>query len=353
MKVIRRYRLVDGKPKWESYPKDKYKDLSGEEVEALIRRLNASIEAEEKLAKERYDYDNAFVNKVTKEEFERRLRNKATDEGHIQAQMTHLDEYVLRYFIFERELADPNQWKKVEDSYGDWLQNVLSESTGNKLRGTTIARIIQTANRFLEFLHNRMPDEVRLIKLDPISHDVLEERDSLSVNRKRKKFITEKDFESICKKADPRIVPLVKIGYWFGLRRSECLGLTLDDVFEDALHVERQLVKTMPTAQYDRLKDKDERDVPYWFCKAETAYELVSQIQMIHPDTVSDLFSGVCEELKLPFQFHDLRRTWITRALRVRHFMDVRLAAGHEDLETTQGYIQDDREIQRKKFVPK
>ncbi len=73
----------------------------------------------------------------------------------------------------------------------------------------------------------------------------------------------------------------------------------------------------------------------------------------MHPDTLSDKFEKASKEAGLSFQFHDLRRTFITNALRKYHFLDVRLAAGHSDLETTQKYIQDDRQIQRKKFKPK
>jgi hypothetical protein len=37
----------------------------------------------------------------------------------------------------------------------------------------------------------------------------------------------------------------------------------------------------------------------------------------------------------------------------LQHLLDLGLAAGHSDLETTQQYIQDDRQLQRKQFKPK
>lgn len=350
--VIRRYRKVNGKIKWESYPKTKYKDLSEEEIEALVRRLNASFESEEIAAKARYDYQHAFINVSAIEEFERRLTNRAESLEHIQTQMAMLNTYVFTFFINKRKIADPNHWKRIEDGFGEYLLNIKSKNK-RPLGGTYISRIIQTANRFLQFLHEYMPNEVKLIKLDPISDTVLKGRDSNSVNKKRKKFISEKEYLEICRKVDKRILPLVQLGYLFGLRRAETLGLKIEDVFEDALNVDRQLTRVSPIPHYSKLKDKEERVIPYWYSSPEQAYEIISNVQLIHPDSVSDLFSRATKELNLPFQFHDLRRTWITRALREHNYMDVKLAAGHEDLETLQKYIQDDREINRKRFVPK
>ena len=79
---------------------------------------------------------------------------------------------------------------------------------------------------------------------------------------------------------------------------------------------------------------------------------LINQIELINPDTFSDIFKTEMRRLKLPFQLHDFRRTFITRSLRKYNYMDVRLAVGHTDLETTNKYIQDDRGLNRKLFKP-
>ncbi len=58
--------------------------------------------------------------------------------------------------------------------------------------------------------------------------------------------------------------------------------------------------------------------------------------------------------LKLDYDIHDIRHSWTTRAVRVKklHIRDVQLAAGHENIETTMGYLQDDRVFEEVPFIP-
>ncbi len=344
VKIIRRYRYVNERRVWETYPKHKYADFSPQEVEALVRRLNASREQAELEAKKRFEYDHAFINTKILDQFERMLRTRANKEERIKTQLSMLHNYVCRYFVHTIKITDPDKWKKYESGFGEFL---LQQKIGKD----TIKRIIQTANRFLKFLHNAYPEEVRMISLDPVSLQVL--KNITSKNTGRAKYINETDFDRICAQIDARILPMVKLAYTFGLRRAETLGLSLDCVFEDGLAVERQLVKVEPAPQYDQLKGKENRFVPYWNCTANDAYEWISEMGLLHPDTITHLFDAAMVELKFEYQFHDLRRTFISNSLRTVHYLDVRLAAGHKDLKTTQGYIQDDRQLQRKKFKPK
>jgi integrase len=172
-------------------------------------------------------------------------------------------------------------------------------------------------------------------------------------NKQRHKYISDADFVKICEEIDTRLLSAVKISYCFGLRCAEVLGLSHDDIYEDIVSVERQLDRLEPIAHFTPLKNKEKRMVPYWLCSPDDLYKLVSSVQRMHPDTLSHEFKAEMVRLKMPFQFHDLRRTWITNSLRKHHYRDVQLAAGHADLKTTQGYAQDDRELQRKKFKPR
>lgn len=343
-KVIRRYRKVDGKIKWETYPKSKYKHMNVEEVEALLRRLNATYEAEKLRAQRRFDLDNSYINSSTIEDFESFLSTRASSPEHIKTLIATIHDYTIAFFIHKQKLPNPDQWKSAESAFGKFL---LSKD----LSAGYIKRIIQTANRLIEFLHNKYPEEIRLVKLDPVGGNVLKHKQS--AKEERYKYISESDLNKILKACDKSIVPLVKLSYFFGLRRAETLGLKLENVYEDVLHVDRQLVKLGDIPNYSTLKNKEKRDIPFWFTTPEDTYELISSIELMHPDTISDRFEKAVSELGLSFQFHDLRRTFITNALRKYHFLDVRLAAGHSDLETTQKYIQDDRQIQRRKFKPK
>jgi len=58
------------------------------------------------------------------------------------------------------------------------------------------------------------------------------------------------------------------------------------------------------------------------------------------------------KELELSFQFHDLRRSFITKAVRVHNIVDVQRAAGHYDIKTTMVYVQDDRKMDDELFIP-
>lgn len=344
--LIRRYRKVNGKIKWQTHPRATYKDLPKSEVEALVRRLNTSHIQKENESKKKYDFDHAYINQKVLSDFLTKLETEASDRNHINSLFNALNTYTLKYFVADLELPDPNGWKKAEAKFGKFL-------LGQKIGPRRIKGIIQLTNRFIKFLHDQYPDEVRLFHLEPVSKNVLKHLKATTPNTERLKYISEKDFKTICEKIEPSLLPAIKISYLFGLRCGEVLGLQLDDVYEDALNVERQLNKLEPIAHYSPLKNKEKRNVPYWVCTPDEIYSIIQSLDRVHPDTLSRAFRAEMARLKMPYQFHDLRRTWITNSLRKHHYRDVQLAAGHADLKTTQGYAQDDRELQRKKFKPK
>jgi integrase len=344
--LIRRYRIIDGKRHWQTYPKAKYQNFNQDEIEALLRRLNASLEIAQRESIAKYDFDHAYINTSILNKFEDNLKTKATNSEHINKLMTTLKDFTLKYFVHKMQLPDPNFWKRNEAGFGQFLLN-------QKISPDYIRRIIQTANRFVKFLHEQYPEEVRLFRLESVSNSVMKSKSLEGKNVDRKKFITEPEFNLICTKVNKRIVPAIKLAYFFGLRLSEVLGLNQDDVYQESLQLQRQLTKVQPIKHFKPLKSKEKRDVPYWFCTPEDTFQLIADLEVMHPDTLGHMFEKEMKKMNLPFQFHDFRRTFITRALRTHHYLDVKLAAGHSDLETTNKYIQDDRELQRKKFKPK
>lgn len=342
--LIRRYRTENGKRIWETYPSAKYKHLSQDDIEALLRRLNVRQVNEQQAALERYNFDHAYINQTVLKSFERYLETKANNAEYIRRLLSMLNEYPFHFFIRKLKITDPNLWKKKEELFGHYLLE-------KDLSSEHIQRIVQHTNRFLSFLHNKYPDEIKLTRLNSISNTVLKKRKGMQ-HVSREKYISPEDFAKICDKADRKILSQIKLAYYFGLRRSEVLGLTIDDIFEDSLSVERQLVKINPEIEYDLLKTFETRQVPYWNTTPDEVYDLISTAQPMHPDTLGYLFKREMTKLKLPFLFHDLRRTFITNALRKYHYRDVQLAAGHSQIKTTELYAQDDRKLQRKRFVP-
>lgn len=343
-KLIRRYRLFEGQKIWETYSKEKYATLSPDEITRLLNRLNASRLQEELEAKKRFQYDSAYVNELTLTEFESLLSTRSNKPAHTRAIMNCLHAHVLNFFIHTKKLPNPNGWKKYEHEFGSYLLN-------KKLSAAHITRIAQTANRFIKFLYMNFQDELKFFELSPVSLHVL--KDIKTSNSDRSKYISEEQFETICKSATESILPAIKLAYAFGLRRSEVLGLSVEDVFEESLVVNRQLISLLPNKVFDSLKNKENREVLYWYMTPEETFSLISQLPSMHPDTLSDIFVEDMKRLGLNFKFHDLRRTFITRALRSHHYRDVQLAAGHSDLKTTQRYAQDDRTLSRRKFRPK
>lgn len=342
--MIRRYRTVHGKPQWETYPKKKYKDLSQDEVEKLLKRLNATREQEEAEARKKYDYGSAYVNELSLAEFEALLATRSNKTAHVSALMQCLHTHSLKFFIKEKGLPNPNGWKKYEHEFG-------AELLKKELSAAHIVRITQTTNRLIKFLYMRHQEELKFFELDPVSVHVL--KDIKTVNTDRLKYISPENYKAILKGCSPSIKPAIELAYAFGLRRAEVLGLSPDDVYEESLSLSRQLIKLLPVKTFDDLKNKEKRDVMYWYSTPEETYGLIESLPEMHPDTMSDIFVADMKRLGLPFKFHDLRRTWITNSLRKHHYRDVQLGAGHADLKTTQGYAQDDRDLNKKKFKPK
>jgi integrase len=58
------------------------------------------------------------------------------------------------------------------------------------------------------------------------------------------------------------------------------------------------------------------------------------------------------DELDFNYDFHDLRHTFITKAISAYPPRDVQLAAGHKSIETTMRYAHDNRNLDDEVFNP-
>lgn len=333
--VVRRYKKLNGKTIWQTYPKKKHKGYDYEQLKTLVAQLNS-------IRKQPLESSSPYVSQPTLSRFEAMLKTRSNKNSHVVALMGCLNNHVLKFFLHTKKLSNPNLWKPYEYEFGDYL---LKQKTS----AAHIVRITQTANRFIKFLHENFPDEIRSVRLDPVSLHVM--KDIVTTNTHRVKYIPKEAYELICKSISPSILPHVQLAYCYGLRRAETFGLTAAHIYEDSLSVERQLVKVTPIC-FSSLKSKESRQIPHWYSDAPQTYKLIKQVRIMHPDTLGELFRQQMKSLGLPFTFHDLRRTFITNALRQHHYRDVQLAAGHSDLKTTQRYAQDDRRLLRKQYVP-
>ncbi len=330
---IRRYRFVNGNKVWDTFPKEKYSHILNQEIYNFVVQLNL-VNRVDVVAKVS---TNKLINDKNLESFRKILVNKINSPNHIKDLMSVLKNHSIGFFYGKMKSDNINEWINFETEFGEYLF-LLNYSASH------VKRIVQVTNRFIKFLSKANP-EVKLVTFEPLSDFKLKKQKS-----ERRKFISKFEYERIMANIDSKILPHTILAYSFGLRCSETLSLQTNDMFEDCIELQRQQLDVKNTKD---LKNRSVRSVPYWFISPEDAFCQINGMKVMHPDTLSKLFIKEMKKHGLEFQFHDLRRTFITNALRIHHYRDVQLAAGHSDLKTTMLYAQDDRLLQRKKFVPK
>lgn len=365
--VIRRYVvIVDGDKKKKSsvrYPFAKWKHLkSKEELENLVVRLNGR---ENRKKIQAIKQKLAFLPTNVLEEFRELLENEIPTGKDARYHYKNLHRYFLKFFVELCGLVDPNEWKSKQALWGLALLrrlpseqkqfNIFEEEMSYK----TIKGLIHLANRFMVFIHEKNSQEIPLYKFNPISNAMLkdylarQEMKSESVGQ----FISDADWKKIDKSLPADIGCFVRLGYYYGLRRGETLGLQESDVRRGHLSIERQISKTdgKGNSEFKPLKDRDFRKAPHWFITTEEAYDLVEESlgKRIHPDTLGTKFAEFMREMKMDYELHDLRRTFITRALDEHKPKEVMWASGHANIETLLRYLRDDRQSDDTVFKPK
>lgn len=353
-RVIRRDTYPDGKLKREVYPREKWAKVDpsdSDAVASLLRRLNATYERKKAEAEARYDLDHTYINKPLIEEFQRQRAFHTTVDDHLRDSLTNLRR-AIDYFVIKKKLASPADWERKQFDFGEHLLKA-------ELSLHTIQKTQVVTNQYLEFLHKKFPHEVprlELMLITPAKRKLLR---ADAEENERGQLILDSHYRLLLRYGGD-IKPHIELAWCFGGRRSEILGLQVENVFVDNLEITRQIescpVKGEPI--FKPTKGRMKREVPYWFTTPEIAYDLISRIKLMSKHTLSDRFAMVVAEinrhegLQLSYTFHDLRHTFITRAVRLHGLVDVSRAAGHKDVRTTQEYMEDDRQLSKQRFVP-
>ncbi len=326
--VIRRW---EGK-KYARLPVGHYRHIKTDEAElrAFVLRLNAPYRTKEAVA-----VKHAFISPALQDEYRDLLLAQIPTERDAHTQYNYLREHFLKYFIEKLNLSDPKAWYLVHKT--QWANYLLG--LGKSV--STLRKIIQEANRFIEWLAEKRPGELPAMRFKPISRAKLKQLAATARLKERPHFIKDSEWAQLKVK-----LPAAQLCYLFGLRRSEALALKLDDVRKDYLRIERQ---QSAINQGAALKGRKNRKVPYWFSSPKEAHALISALIPKSADTLGDEWAFVTKKYKL----HDLRHTFITRALRNHSARDVQLAVGHENLATTMKYAHDDRDFGDEIWVPK
>jgi hypothetical protein len=375
---IRRMVILEGKRKSERYPAKKYKQFKDnfKELEKFVCRLNAK-DYEAIKAKELFKLKHAFIDT----EFLIRYRDdylkvNIASEKDAKTLFNYLYKYCLEFFVEKLNLKNPDDWIQKEHIWNKYLLNVADDldedkrilESGKVLSGKVLKQIVVEGNRFLKYLHKTRPSEIPPLKFDKFSTSVIKNHES-----KRKgedeafnsKYIDDERWGKLVKFLESEnddIRFFVYIAKEYGLRRNEVLSLKVEDVKKGNLHLKRQYLSSNKNGP---LKNRKHRRIPHWFSTPEKLYSYIqkNKDKIVHPDTLSKKFAEACvkaninikeHDLTYNFTFHDLRRTFITNAVRKKVAKEeLRLAAGHSSLNVTyRYYVMDSRKMDNETFIP-
>jgi integrase len=347
--------LVDGKRTFQRLPVELYKAFRNNEglMDELIRRLNHEKSKEAEKAFIAHKIKEAYISQELLEEFRDTLRKSESNQNM---------RWVLDHFIgfFAKISPDPQDWykKKNQNVWADYL-------LGLKYAPIVVRKIINISNRLMKFLHSHRTLELPLLIFQPIDkYTFAEWTENHRINgggKASRNYIPPEEFAVIETNLPEDIRSVILLCYKYGLRRSEALGLwnNLNVVRHDFIIIDRQansvkdgIVSIKPT------KSRKERHVNHWFSSPEECYTLIVNICPIHMHNITKKFTSLTAKLfregriSKKYVVHDLRHTWISRALQNHNLNDVSQAAGHTDISTTNDYIHDTRKLNDKPWKP-
>lgn len=360
--------LSSGKTSLERYPAANYRDIRTDEkkVKDFVIRLNGKDPRVERI-KARIEFNHAFIDEELLFEYEEiYLRNYIPNADETRQLTSYLKRYALNFFIGKLGLGNPIDWHRNQHLWGLALlgktknkDHILFED-GAMRSANVLKRIIFELNRFMIFLHSKKPD-IQALTFTPLTPAVLKEHEArreLKGEVREAKYVPELEWKKIDKNLPTGWGDVIRMCYYYGLRRNEAYGLQLTDIKKGFLSIDRQLDKIVDKERdFKPLKGRYKRKTPHWLAKPENTYKLINGISelCIHPDTITDAFAKLCTKLQLPrYTVHDLRRSFITNCVKKGISQeDLRLAVGHVDGATTyKYYVMDARELDDEVFKP-
>jgi hypothetical protein len=299
----------------------------------------------------------------------------------------------LTWFLVRKKAYTVQAWKDHEKEWGKYLLNqdedqktMIAEMRlfqdkefdphlaprDRQLSAKVLKYTLYEMNRFLRYVYAKRRSEFdnELIQLQPWGPNFLEGYAAnwrVKFQPRASKFIRSDHWEIISQAMKSRDIAWrhqVHIAHDYGLRRRETMGLELSSVNTGYLHLLQQLRKFNKgtgeqTREFKALKGREkERKIPHWFSDAKTTKARIKAMlanDLPHPDTISAGFQKLCQSLqdksgaKLPdYIFHDLRRTFITNAVKDGiKVEDLRQATGHKDPQVLiKFYLMDARELE-------
>lgn len=258
----------------------------------------------------------------------------------------------LREHFGELNLGDINE-TDVDGYVAKRKQDTVSGLGNKKLSHFTINRELAVLRLMLNWA-----EEKNIIGTNPVKKRVARKKVFKEVPRKL--FFTQDDLIAILSTAREPWKSFLLVGMYTGMRLSEILGLRWDEV-----DIKNRTI-TLPV---ERTKGKESREVALGKMMVDLFNsmklqrgdnELVFPSPVIpenrEPQPYSKYFSNTWKRLlkragiKRPLHFHDLRRTFITKAIGAgAGVKDVQEMVGHKDATTTlRNYAQATKEGKRR-----
>jgi integrase len=372
--TIRRFvnRYGDGKRIGsQRLPLQKFRHLldNPKELADFVVRLNGKDPVAER-AKGAAEFRHAYVSEELLTDYvQNYLLQQIPTKKDAGTMYRYLRSYALRFFLLKMKVMNPIDWHRNQNVWGKYLLNreedklddALRLFEPNELRSAKVLRqIVNEMNRFMRYLHLKRPDEVPQLTFAPLTRAALKEHEGrrrLYSQVHQSAYIDDRSWELLKHSLEQLAAPwrfAVYLAYYYGLRRNEALGLQSADVRRAYLSCERQLEKfELDQPKFRPLKNRTPRKVPHWFVEPATVHAWIEGMRAhpIHPDTLSRHWLDYTKDR---YQFHDLRRTFITNALRKGVAPeDVRLGVGHSNIHTTyKFYVMDARQLDDEVWVP-
>lgn len=358
-------------------------------LEDYVIRLNGRDPKAERL-REQVRYNHAWINDEFLQTYrEEVLYQSMQDRTNANALFQYLNRYSLNWFLNRKKVYTVALWKHHEREWGKYLLNLEQDQdsmvddlrlfrdadedscltpASRQLSAKVLKYTLYEMNRFIKYVYERRRSEFGdgLVQLEPWGKNFLE---GYAANWRVKnqprgsKYIRPDHWEVIAQTMKARDLAWrhqVHLAHDYGLRRCETMGLESTSVQTSHLHLLQQLHRAEGTVRYFRaLKGREaERKIPHWFSEpliARARIKAMLAAPMPHKDTISEGFQALCRGLKdasgrpLPeYIFHDLRRTFITNAVKKEiKIEDLRLATGHKDPQVLiKYYLMDSRDLE-------
>lgn len=369
--TIKRFiKFKDGRSTWQRLKKPFYKDYlnSKRELENLVIYLNG-LDPDEHRAGIKYKLKESYIPRVHVIKFQRMVRENFLnkDKKDIDYRLGNFIMYGLNWFQEQTEKV--NEWKKFEKRWGECLINMSSNikprerifPEGELKSKNTLVRIVWMMNQFLEYLHEVYPNKYPPMRFNPISksqfNSLLKERKALELVRERT-HIKDSDWIKIQEaiKDDPHL-KIIQLCYEFGLRRSEALSLTIENLFIDNLHVKEQVWKVDYNTDsyiFKPTKTGDPRRIPYKASQSKLTPQQIAKIidgvPIISPNQLTKKWRAKMIALGLKYDIHDCRWSFCRYAVNAFPLKTAMEYTGHKSIETINGYLQSKTEHSKEKL---